>query len=423
MASPRGAFKGIVSYNPTLLRASVCLTIVKTLSGRKRGLSTKGIHGMNPQKAGPAVVPVTQTSTFVFENQKEVVDAVTGKSRKDVYTRWSNPTSRNVEEKMSALENTEASLLLSSGMAAISSTILGLVKSGDSIISSDSIYGGTFHFFHRLSDELGIQVDLVDNDAFVDRIADSSGQYKIAYFETPTNPTLRIVDIKGVADAAQAAGSISVIDNTFATPINQRPSDLGIDVVLHSATKYIGGHSDLIAGTVSTRQELIEKIHGAAKLYGGTADPFMAFLVDRGLKTLAVRVERHNWNAMYLAQKLERDSRIRRVHYPGLTSHPHHNTAKKQMSGFGGMLSVDLDCCLEDAIKFVDSLEIFLNAVSLGGVESLASIPALTTHYGVDPEVMAETGISPSTVRLSVGIEDAEDLYFDIINTLENSLG
>lgn len=389
----------------------------------KRGLSTYCVHGKEKITSGPAITPIAQTSTFVFENQQEVVDSVTGKSGKHLYTRWSNPTTHQVEEKLSLIEGAEESVALSSGMAAISSAILAFVKSGESIISCDAIYGGTLHFFEMLIEDLGIKVDFVDCDEFIDKIRVSEGDYKLCYFESPTNPVLKIVDIEGVAQAAGEKGIISVIDNTFATPINQRPYEMGIDIVLHSATKYLGGHSDIIAGVVSGSREMIGKVRSAAKLLGGTMDPFAAFLLDRGLKTLAVRVEKHNQNAMVLAEKLSHDKRIKSVHYPGLESHPNHEVAKKQMSGFGGMLSIDLDCCLEDAISFVDALEVFLNAVSLGGVESLVSIPVLTTHQGIDPQTLSETGISESTVRLSVGIEDIDDLYNDIVTALDKKVG
>jgi cystathionine beta-lyase/cystathionine gamma-synthase len=210
-----------------------------------------------------------------------------------------------------------------------------------------------------------------------------------------------------------------MIDSTFGSPINQRPHTLGVDLIMHSATKYLGGHSDIIAGTVSGPKELMTEVRGAAKLLGGTMDPFASFLLDRGIKTLGVRMERHNSNASYLAEQLSRDSRIRKVHYPGLSSHPHHDIAKKQMSGFGGMLSIQLDSDLAGTSKFVDSLEIFLNAVSLGGVESLASIPALSTHYGIEEHVLNEMDISSSTVRLSIGIEDPEDLLDDLMAGLD----
>jgi cystathionine beta-lyase/cystathionine gamma-synthase len=360
-----------------------------------------------------------QTSTFVFENQQEILDSVLGKSDKDLYTRWSNPTTRFAENKISSLEGTEDTIVLSSGMAAISSAILGLTKAGDRILSTDSIYGGTMHFFHKLQNEFNIQIDFVDCDQFIDAIKDSNGRYKLCYFETPTNPTLKIVDIKGVSDAAQSAGIPSMIDSTFGSPINQRPYEMGIDIVMHSATKYLGGHSDIIAGSVSTSSKLMDKVRSAAKLLGGTMDPFASFLLDRGLKTLQVRMERHNHNAMYLAAKLSEDSRVLHVHYPGLPSHPNHTIAKAQMNGYGGMLALDLDCCLEDANVFVDGLELFLNAVSLGGVESLASIPAMTTHHGLSDEELAEMGISPSTVRMSIGIEDVEDLHADIKTALD----
>lgn len=393
--------------------------MVKRLTSRKRGLSTRCVQGASVQHRGPAVTPIFQTSTFVFENQQEILDSVLGKSDKDLYTRWSNPTTRYTEDKISSLEGTDDTIVLSSGMAAISSAILGLTKSGDCVLSTDSIYGGTMHLFHKLQNELNIQIDFVDCNEFIDAIRDSNNRYQLCYFETPTNPTLKIVDIKGVSNAAQSAGIPSMIDSTFGSPINQRPHELGIDIIMHSATKYLGGHSDIIAGSVSASTELMTKIRGAAKLLGGTMDPFASFLLDRGLKTLQVRMERHNYNAMYLAAKLSEDSRILRVHYPGLPGHPNHDIAKRQMSGYGGMLAIDLDCCLEDANTFVDSLELFLNAVSLGGVESLASIPAMTTHQGLDEESLAEMGISPSTVRMSIGIEDAEDLLADVMSALD----
>jgi cystathionine beta-lyase/cystathionine gamma-synthase len=259
----------------------------------------------------------------------------------------------------------------------------------------------------------------VDLDGFVDAIEDASGKAKLCYFETPTNPSLRIVDIQKVADAAKSGGMLSVIDNTFATPINQRPHERGIDIIIHSATKYLGGHSDIIAGTVSGDIEPMSKIISAAKLLGATLDPFAAFLLDRGLKTLGVRVERHNFNAKYLAEKLTQERRIAKVHYPGLPQHPGYAIARNQMDGYGGMLTIDINGTLEETERFVDVLELFLNAVSLGGVESLASIPALTTHYGIEAEILQEMNISKSTVRLSVGIEDPADLLMDILNALD----
>jgi cystathionine beta-lyase/cystathionine gamma-synthase len=306
-------------------------------------------------------------------------------------------------------------------MAAISTAIIGLVKGGDRILASESIYGGTVHFFDEVLPEYGIQVDYAETDDFYDHVMASGDKYKLCFFETPTNPTLKIVDIQKVADAARATGTISMIDSTFGTPINQKPHELGVDIVMHSATKYLGGHSDIIAGTLSSSKETMGKIRSTAKLLGGTMDPFAAFLLDRGIKTLSVRVEQHNFNASYLAEKMEKDSRVRRVHYPGLPSHPNHAVAKKQMRGFGGMLSIELDCDLEAAKTFVDSLDIFLNAVSLGSVESLASIPALTTHYGLAADVLAEMGISESTIRLSVGIEDPNDLLLDLMTALDKT--
>jgi len=386
---------------------------------KERHPATLCVQGTHTQTSGPVVVPIVQTSTFVFENQQQMLDSVQGKSGGHVYTRWSNPTTKNVEEKISALEGTEDTHVLASGMAAISSAVMGLVKGGERILSSDSIYGGTVHLFNEILPQNGIQVDYVDTDEIVDKISDSGDTYKLCFFETPTNPTLKIVDIKKVADAARSTGTISMIDSTFGSPINQRPHMLGIDLVMHSATKYLGGHSDIIAGTISGPKDMMIKVRSAAKLLGGTMDPFASFLLDRGLKTLSVRMERHNFNAKYLAEKLENDTRIRKVHYPGLPSHPHHDVAQKQMDGFGGMLSIELESDLAGTSKFVDSLEIFLNAVSLGGVESLASIPALTTHYGLGEKALREMDIAESTVRLSVGIEEPSDLLQDILSALD----
>ena len=386
---------------------------------KERHFSTLCVQGTHSQTSGPAVVPITQTSTFVFENQQQMLDSVQGKSEGHVYTRWSNPTTKNVEEKISALEGTEDTHVLASGMAAISSAVLGLAKGGDRILSSDSIYGGTVQLFNKILPQNGIHVEYVDTDELVDKIQDSAETYKLVFFETPTNPTLKIVDIRKVADAARASGSISMIDSTFGSPINQRPHKMGVDLVMHSATKYLGGHSDIIAGTMSGSKALMAEVRSAAKLLGGTMDPFASFLLDRGIKTLSVRMERHNFNAKYLAEKLEKDSRIKRVHYPGLLSHPHHDVAQNQMDGFGGMLSIEIDSDLAGTSTFVDSLKIFLNAVSLGGVESLASIPVLTTHYGLDEKALAEMNISDSTVRLSVGIEDAVDLLVDLTSALD----
>ncbi len=389
------------------------------MTRNERQPSTLCVQGKHTQKPGPAVVPIAQTSTFVFENQQQMLDSVQGKSDGHVYTRWSNPTTKNVEDKISALEGTEDTHVVASGMAAISSSVMGLVKGGEKILSSDSIYGGTVKLFNDILPQNGIQVDYVDTDELVDRIYDSGDTYKLIFFETPTNPTLKIVDIKKVADAVRAKGGISMIDSTFGSPINQRPYKLGIDLVMHSATKYLGGHSDIIAGTISGSNELMADVRSAAKLLGGTMDPFASFLLDRGIKTLGVRMEKHNFNAKYLAGKLEQDSRIRQVHYPGLSSHPYHDVARNQMDGFGGMLAIEIESDLAGTSKFVDCLEIFLNAVSLGGVESLASIPALTTHYGIDEKALSEMNISESTVRLSVGIEDVSDLLEDLSSALE----
>lgn len=384
---------------------------------RKR--ATRCIHGETEEEKGPATVPIAQTSTFVFENQEQVLDSVTGKSGEHLYTRWSNPTTQHTERQISAIEGTEESLLVSSGMAAISSTIFSLVTEGSKILAIDSIYGGTLHLFEDILPKMGVRVDFVSVEDFSQKLKQSENEYDICYFETPTNPTLKIVDIEQVATAAQCSNTISVIDSTFATPYNQQPHSLGIDIVIHSATKYLGGHCDLTAGVASGESTYIEQIRETAKLLGGTIDPFASFLLNRGIKTLDVRMSRHNENALFLAKKLNQMDEIRRVFYPSLNNHAGHKIAEKQMNGFGGMLTIEINATHEETRDFVDGLEIFLNATSLGGVKSLASMPTLTSHYGIDEEVLHKMDISGSTVRLSVGIEDKEDLLADI----EQSMG
>lgn len=389
---------------------------------KARKIATRCIHGETEEEKGPATVPIAQTSTFVFENQEQVLDSVTGKSGEHLYTRWSNPTTQHTERQISAIEGTEESLLVSSGMASISSTIFSLVTEGSKILAIDSIYGGTLHLFEDVLPKMGVKVDFVSVEDFSQKLEQSENEYDICYFETPTNPTLKIVDIEQVVTAAHNSNTISVIDGTFATPYNQQPSSMGIDIVIHSATKYLGGHSDLIAGVVSGKSKHIEQIRETAKLLGGTIDPFASFLLNRGIKTLGVRMPKHNENSLYLAKKLIQMDGVKRVFYPGLKSHPGHKIAEKQMEGFGGMLTIELNADHQKTREFVDGLELFLNATSLGGVESLVSMPTLTSHYGIDEEVLRKMDISGSTVRLSVGIEDKEDLLNDIEHSMDTNL-
>ncbi|MFO7836242.1 MAG: PLP-dependent aspartate aminotransferase family protein [Candidatus Thorarchaeota archaeon] len=386
-----------------------------------RRIATRCVHGGKKEEKGPATVPIAQTSTFIFENQQQVLDSVTGKSGEHLYTRWSNPTTRHTEEQISAIEGTEESLLVSSGMAAISSTVLSLVSERSKILTIDSIYGGTLHLFEDILPNMGVQVEFVPVEKFADKIEESKGEYDICYFETPTNPTLKIVDIEQIANVVEKSDTVSVIDSTFATPYNQQPHPLGIDIVIHSATKYLGGHSDLIAGVASGESIHIEQIRETAKLLGGTIDPFASFLLNRGIKTLDVRMSRHNENALFLAKELNQMDEIKRVFYPGLNNHVGHKIAEKQMNGFGGVLTIEINATHEETRDFVDGLEIFLNATSLGGVKSLASMPTLTSHYGIDEEVLHKMDISGSTVRLSVGIEDKEDLLADIEQSMDEN--
>ena len=367
---------------------------------------------------GAAAEPIFQTSTFVFKDSAEVKKYQEGKTDKYLYTRYGNPTLKVAEDKVAALEGAEAGLVVSSGMAAVATTILTVCRAGDEIISTEPVYGGTLHLFQKLFPGLGIKVNFVDPlklDRAEKLITKST---KIIFGETPTNPNLKIIDLKKLLKIAKRYKLTSVIDNTFATPYNQNPIKMGADVVIHSATKYLGGHSDLVAGVIVGRKGFIKDAVETMKILGGCLDPLGAFLLLRGLKTLAVRVERQNENGMIIARFLWGHPRVKSVFYPGLPSHPQHKLAKSQMQGFGGMVCFDVGD-LESATRVMDNLKLFLNATSLGGVESLASIPVLTSHYGFKPQNLRRADVTPGMVRLSCGIEDADDLIDDLKQALD----
>ncbi len=386
---------------------------------KKRSFSTLVIHGEKEEHFpfGSAAEPIFQTSTFVFKDSDEVKKYQEGKIDRYLYTRYGNPTLKLAEEKLAALEGAEAGLVVSSGMAAVATTVLTLGKTSDEMISTEPIYGGTLHLFQKLFPRLGIKVHFVD-PLKLDKAENLMNKNtRIFFAETPTNPNLKIVDIKKLLKISKKHKLTSVIDNTFATPYNQNPIKMGADIVVHSATKYLGGHSDLVAGVIAGRKKFIKEAVETMKMLGGCLDPLAAFLLLRGLKTLAIRVEKQNQNGEKTAKFLSKHPKVKKVFYPGLSSHPEHKLAQSQLRGFGGMVCFEVSD-LKKAIKVMDNLKLFLNATSLGGVESLASIPVLTSHYGFSEKELKRAGVVPGMIRLSCGIEDGGDLIEDLKQAL-----
>jgi cystathionine beta-lyase/cystathionine gamma-synthase len=367
---------------------------------------------------GAVTKPIYQTSTFAFENTAELIKFQEGDPNKYLYTRYGNPTLKAVEEKMAALEGGETGLVVSSGMAAVSTIALTLVSSGDEIISTEPVYGGTYHLFKHAFPKLNIKVHFVIPEE-IEKAKDLlNTKTRLFFCETPTNPNLKLADIKKFVNIARKKKIPVVVDNTFATPYNQKPLASGADFVVHSATKYLGGHSDLVAGVIVGKKKVIDQARETMKVLGGCIDPLGAFLLLRGLKTLAIRVEKQNQNATKVASSLSKHKKVKKVFYPGLSNHSQHNLAKRQMQGFGGMVCFEVKGGLKSATKVMDSFKLIINATSLGGVESLASIPVLTSHYGFDQRELDKAGVTPGMIRLSCGIEDGDDLAEDLRQAL-----
>ena len=337
----------------------------------------------------------------------------------NVYPRYFNtPNQKAIIEKLCTLENAENGLVFSSGMAAISTAIFSFLQSGDHVILQRDIYGGTHHFASAEFERFGIEYSFVSNKAGdIDRAVQPNT--KIIYIESPSNPLLLITDIEAVAQVAKSRKIMTVIDNTFATPINQNPLELGIDIVVHSGTKYIGGHSDICCGVALASDRLIATIKKSAANFGGSLNAFTCYLVERSLKTLAIRVAKQNANALTIARHLETNVNIERVYYPGLETHADYEVAAKQMKGFGGMLSFELKGQRVESPRFLSKLELIKPALSLGGVETIICSPAQTSHLKMSDDDRAELGITDHLLRLSVGIEDPDDLIADIENALE----
>ncbi len=367
------------------------------------------------KKNGPLATPIYQTSTFeVTDNDQQLRATHTDM----FYTRYGNPTNTVAEAAIAELEGVDAGLVFASGMTAITTSALALLKSGDHVVAQRDIYGGATKFFSQWLPKLGIETTFVDTTEYDQHARAIRPNTRMLYLESPTNPTLRIVDLPKVAALAKQHDLITMIDSTFATPINSRPAEFGIDLVMHSGTKYFSGHSDLICGILAGPRELIERVHETRTTLGGNMDPHAAWLLLRGIKTLAVRVQRQNENALRVAQFLTGHPNVRRVHYPFLESHPQHATAVVQMRGGGGMVSFEVDGTGEDARRLTEALRLFTLAPSLGGVDSLVSIPVLTSHAMISAEQRQKMGVTDQLIRLSVGIENADDLIADLEQAL-----
>jgi methionine-gamma-lyase len=392
---------------------------MSTQDDRPAGFRTRAVHaghGLDPA-TGAHAVPIYATSTFGYGSAERGARLFAGEEQGYFYSRLSNPTVRAFEEKVASLEEAGDAVAFASGMGAASAVALTFLKAGDEVAFVGPLYGGTEGLLRDILGRFGVTVrearDLAELRAVV------STTTRLVWLETPTNPTIQIVDLRAASEIAHAAGALVVVDNTFSTPYLTRPLEHGADLVMHSATKYLGGHGDVIGGVVAAGTDLIAelRLHGLRHV-GAVLGPHDAYLLLRGLKTLPLRMEAHCANAGALAQALRGHPDLRALHYPGLPSHPGHAVAARQMRAFGGLLSLDLGSRAA-AFAFLDQLRLFTQAVSLGDVESLSSHPASTTHQLLGEETLERQGVTPGLVRLSVGIEDADDLIRDVLGALE----
>jgi cystathionine beta-lyase/cystathionine gamma-synthase len=389
----------------------------KTLT---RGAATELIHAgeIDRSAVAPLTTPIYETTTFVFDSADEVVAYNQGRSHRHLYSRYTNPTVIAAERKLAALDRADAALLFSSGQGATTTVLMAHLGSGDEVVCSAAIYGGTLHLLEDILARFGVAPRFVSLDELAHPDSLFSERTRLVWFESPINPTLRCVDIRKIADACRARGVLSVVDNTFASPINQQPLALGIDLAMQSVTKYLNGHSDVTGGMVAGRSELLAPIEKARRQLGTVLDPQPAYALGRGLKTLPLRVAQHNANALAVAAFLSDDRRVTRVYYPGLPSHPDHAIARAQMSGFGGMVTFDLGGDYDRAARVYDRLQLIKRAASLGGIESLMSMPVLTSQWGHSDEQLRAAGVTKGMLRLSVGLEDVADLVADLDQAL-----
>jgi len=378
---------------------------------------TKAVRGAADldKKNGPMTTPIYQTSTFEVTDNEEQLRAT---HTDHFYTRYGNPTNTVAEKTIAGLEGTEAALTFSSGMGAVTTTLMAVLKSGDHVVAQRDIYGGVNKFLSQWLPKMGIETTFVDTTQYEQHARAIRPNTKLLYIESPTNPTLRIVDFKKIVALAKQHKLLTMIDSTFGTPINQRPAEYGVDLVMHSGTKYLGGHSDLICGVVAGRHELMEQIWSTRTTLGNCMDPHASWMLLRGMKTLAVRVARQNENAQRVAEFLSDHAKVRSVNYPFLKSHPCYAVAREQMRGGGGMVSFEVDGTGEDARRVSEAMRLFTLAPSLGSVESLVSIPVLTSHAMIPAEDRAKMGVTEQMIRLSVGIENVDDLVADLETAL-----
>jgi methionine-gamma-lyase len=384
------------------------------------GLNSMLIHGGEMDDVfGSAVVPIYQTSTFKFRNVKHGADLFAGKEKGYIYTRIANPTIEVFEKKMALIENGYAAIATSSGMAAVSTAYIALLSSGDHMISTAAVYGPSRNIMENHFTRFGVEstyMSTVDPEEVRKQIKPNT---KMIYLETPTNPTMEISDLKSISEIAREKGILVIVDNTFATPVLQKPLELGADVVLHSLTKYINGHADIVGGVlVGKTKDICDKLRSVMVGFGCNMDPHQAFLVYRGMKTLKLRVEKAQENAVQVADFLQQHPKVEWVKFPGLKSHPQYELANQQMSGPGSMICFELKGGYNSGVNMLNNVHCALLAVSLGGVETLIQHPASMTHAGVPAEKRSAAGISDGLVRMSVGIEDVEDIISDMEHAL-----
>ena len=383
----------------------------------RAGPGTLAVHaGTDESGNAPLTVPIVQSTTFRFESAAQVQAYMRGDSGLYMYSRDENPTVRAAEEALARLSGAESAVVFGSGMGAMTTALLGLVSAGDEVIASTALYGGTYKLLRDVLSRFGVRLRPVEPDRIVAEVAERPA--KVCVFESPTNPTLRIVDIKAVTAACKSGGTVSVMDSTFGPPPLQRPVELGVDVVMHSATKYLNGHSDHLGGVLLGSRARIEPLRALSHRIGAVLDAQVAYDLLRGLKTLPLRVTQQSATALRIARWLSEQSRVQRVLYPGLPSHPDHQLARRQMSAFGGMVTFSVGT-KERAFRLWDRLRLVARAASLGGVEAVASLPILFSHTGYSPQELARAGVDEGMVRLSVGLEDADDLIADLAQALD----
>jgi len=387
---------------------------------QKAGPSTRSVHlaSQADSATGAVAPPIVESSAFAYPDLESWRAAALKEAGGDIYSRNSNPTTRLFEEKIAALEGAESATSFATGMAAISTSLFALLSPGDRAVTIRDAYGATYLHFTEILPRFGIACQVCNTDDQAAIVASIAQGCDLVYLESPTNPTLKVVDLAQLSEASHRAGAITVVDNTFATPINQNPLALGADLVIHSATKYLAGHSHVLGGVVCGKEELVKTIYRHRELTGPSMQAHTAALLLRSLKTLGLRMERHNDNALTLARFLEDHPKVTQVYYPGLESHPRHGIAARQMRGYGGVLSFAVDGGLETIGRFLPRLRYAYLAANLGQVETVVGPPAVTSHVECTEEEMAAAGIPPGLVRYSAGIEDVEDLRADLDQAL-----